>query len=89
MTLANLQLIPLYAAVYCENCHQVSNSPGETCCACDSVGGLFSLAQVLGRGPEGHMLSHVDCSGDSSAPSGTENGTNMELFRLTCNVIIP
>jgi hypothetical protein len=47
MTLANLQLIPIYAAVYCENCHCVTNSPGETCCACDSAGSLIALSRLL------------------------------------------
>jgi hypothetical protein len=42
-------IIPAHLAVWCVNCDQVSNSPGERCIACDAAGGLLNLAKVLGR----------------------------------------
>ncbi len=50
-----IAIIPLERAVYCESCRQISNSPGETCLACDSTGALMNLARVLERKTDGDL----------------------------------
>ncbi len=43
-------IIPGERAVWCVNCEQVSDSTGDECIACGGIGGLMSLARVLGGG---------------------------------------
>lgn len=42
-------IVPALTAVFCVNCGQVSNSTGERCIGCDSVGGLLNVARILAR----------------------------------------
>ena len=41
--------IALEKSVLCCNCCVVSNSNGDRCRVCDSVGGLVSLARILDK----------------------------------------
>ena len=45
-------IIPIRLAVYCENCKQITNSPGEICVGCDSKGALINLGRLLETGDQ-------------------------------------
>ena len=46
-----LIVLPARLAVYCENCRQITNSPGSVCVACDSKEALLNLSVMLNREP--------------------------------------
>lgn len=50
MTTPNI--IPLSAAVICQNCICISDSTGDTCAFCKAVGSLLTIGRILN--PEGY-----------------------------------
>lgn len=40
-------IIPLEKAVYCQNCNMITDSVGEICLSCKSVGGLVLMERLI------------------------------------------
>jgi hypothetical protein len=52
-------IIPLEKAVYCQNCNMITDSVGEICISCKSVGGLLLVERLIPP-VESEITKHVE-----------------------------